>query len=271
MAEICDTPVPVSNCTAICGMPTEPGDEYFSEYIMLPKSFVGQRPLMFVNAEGDSMKDAGIEAGDKILIQLGVPANDGDTVVACIDNACTVKSLFTDADGQKWLVPQNQQYDPIPLNESMDVRIIGVVENIEKASPRASTQSMLRSIDAYKKKGHLLPQHPTSQALPQKESLDTSFFRVSEYRTHEDCMRHLLAILSSSDKKSAVCRQLFDEEGRKWFALYDYSAEKIASLLSQFPSKVEITKSSIEKAKAEVSVEVTKARTAKDRLSKYDL
>ena len=271
MAEICDTPVPVSNCTAICGMPTEPGDEYFSEYIMLPKSFVGQRPLMFVNAEGDSMKDAGIEAGDKILIQLGVPANDGDTVVACIDNACTVKSLFTDADGQKWLVPQNQQYDPIPLNESMDVRIIGVVENIEKASPRASTQSMLRSIDAYKKKGHLLPQHQTSQALPQKEPLNTSFFRISEYHTYNDCMQKLLSILSSSNKKTAICRQLFDEEGRKWFNLYDYSAEKITALITQFPCGVKISADDIRKAKAEVAVEVTKARTAKDRLGKYEL
>lgn len=92
---------------------------------------------------------------------------------------------------------------------------------------------------------------------------DTSFFNITQFRTHDDCMRLLLNILSSSDKKSAICRKLFDEEGRRWFNLYDQSSEKIATLLAQFPSKVSIKASDIEKYKTEFRVEVERSRKAK--------
>lgn len=57
--QLCDKPIPLSGNAVMCGLPTEPGDEYFSEYIMLPKSVVGMHPEVFIPAEGDSMRDAG--------------------------------------------------------------------------------------------------------------------------------------------------------------------------------------------------------------------
>ena len=102
----CDTAVPLSGSTVRCGCPTEPGDMDYSEYILLPKSLVGQHPEMFIPAVGDSMRDAGFETDDMLRVRFNVTAHDGDNVLAWIDGQCTVKVLFTDDDGKKWLVPR---------------------------------------------------------------------------------------------------------------------------------------------------------------------
>ena len=151
-AELCDKPVPVSGNCAVCGNPTEPGDYDLSEYVLLPKELMGIHPEMLVPVEGESMIDAGYEPGDQLRIRFGVTAHDGDNVLIWIDGRCTVKTLFTDEDGQKWLVPQNEEYDSILLNEEMDVRILGVVVAVVKASSRVSSRSLLQAIRRTKNK-----------------------------------------------------------------------------------------------------------------------
>ena len=145
-AELCDTPVRLAGATAHCGDPAEIGDDDMSEYILLPKALIGMYPEMFVPVEGDSMRDAGYEPGDRLRVRFGVTAHDGDNVLAMVDGRCTVKSLLTDEDDLRWLVPQNENYDAIELTEGMDVRIMGVVVGVEKASTRASTRSLLRAV-----------------------------------------------------------------------------------------------------------------------------
>jgi hypothetical protein len=144
--ELCDMPVPVSLTSVPCGSPTELGPEDIDDYILLPKKLVGLHPEMFVPADGDSMVDVGYEPGDMLRVRFGVEAMDGDSVLAMIDGACTVKSLFTDEDGTRWLVPQNVKYDAIRLTEDMDVRILGIVVGVEKGRVRASTRQMLQSV-----------------------------------------------------------------------------------------------------------------------------
>ena len=139
-------PVPVSLTSVPCGSPTELGPEDIDDYILLPKKLVGLHPEMFVPADGDSMVDVGYEPGDMLRVRFGVEAMDGDSVLAMIDGACTVKSLFTDEDGTRWLVPQNVKYDAIRLTEDMDVRILGIVVGVEKGRVRASTRQMLQSV-----------------------------------------------------------------------------------------------------------------------------
>lgn len=151
-AELCDKPVPVSGNCAVCGNPTEPGDYDLSEYVLLPKELMGIHPEMLVPVEGESMIDAGYEPGDQLRIRFGVTAHDGDNILIWIDGRCTVKTLFTDEDGQKWLVPQNEEYDSILLNEEMDVRILGVVVAVVKASSRVSSRSLLQAIRRTKNK-----------------------------------------------------------------------------------------------------------------------
>lgn len=145
-AELCDTPIPVSTSSARCGQPSELGDEGNDDYVKIPKAVVGTHPEMFIPVQGDSMIDAGYEEGDLLRVRFGVTAHDGQDVLALIDGACTVKTLFTDEDGLSWLVPQNEDYSAFPLREDMNVRILGVVVGIERDSPHHSSSSCLKAI-----------------------------------------------------------------------------------------------------------------------------
>ena len=151
-AKLCDKPVAVSGSSVVCGNPTELEDYDLSDYILLPKEIVGMYPEMFIPVEGVSMIDAGYEPGDQLRVRFGVMTHDGDNVLAWIDGRCTVKTLFTDEDGQKWLVPQNEHYDAILLTEDMDVRILGVVVCVEKATSRMSSRNLLQAVRRTKKK-----------------------------------------------------------------------------------------------------------------------
>jgi len=150
--ELCDTPVPVSLSGVPCGYPTDLGDECIDDYILLPKSIVGNHPEMFVSAIGDSMLGAGYEPGDQLRIRFGVAAHDGNDVLVTIDGAGMVKTLYTDEDGNRWLVPRNEKYDAILLKEEMNVRILGVVMGVEKASIQAPSRVLLQSIRRTKNK-----------------------------------------------------------------------------------------------------------------------
>ena len=143
---VCDTAVPVSLSSVRCGSPTDLTDEDIDDYILLPKSLVGQYPEMYIPVIGDSMVDAGYEEGDMLRVRFGVTVHDGQDVLALIDGACTVKTLFTDEVGLKWLLPQNDKYTAFPLREDMDVRILGVVMAVEKKSPHHSYSSCMKLI-----------------------------------------------------------------------------------------------------------------------------
>ena len=151
-AELCDTPVRLSSVAAHCGLPTEIGDDDLSDWVLLPKSLVGMYPEMFIPVDGDSMIDAGYEPGDRLRAQFGVAAHDGDNVLAWLDGRCTVKTLFTDEEDEKWLVPRNDEYDAIPLTEDMDVRILAVVVGVEKASARTGSRPLIQSVRRTKNK-----------------------------------------------------------------------------------------------------------------------
>lgn len=149
---LCDSPVPVSENPVKCGLPTDMGDDSIDDYVLLPKELVGINPYILLPVRGESMIDAGYEEGDRLRVQLGVTAYDGDDVFVWVDGGCTVKTLFTDENGQKWLVPQNDSYDAIMLTEDMDVRVYGVVRGVEKDTSRPSSRKLMQSIRRAKDK-----------------------------------------------------------------------------------------------------------------------
>lgn len=176
-AMLCDKPVSLSGSSAICGYPTEPGDIDLSEWILLPKEMVGKYPEIMVPVEGNSMLDAGYEPGDNLRIRLGFPARDNDNVLAWIDGRCTIKSIMTDEDGTKWLVPQNPDFDAIQLTDEMDWRVLGVVVGVEKASTRASSRILLQSIRRTKQKMR------AAKKLSEEE-VDERIVRIGEWVQH---------------------------------------------------------------------------------------
>ena len=134
--QLCDTPVPYYENEVPAGIPTDPGDIVKGDYVMLPRELLKWDAVFIVKVRGDSMRDAGIMAGDRLLVQVDTVVEDGDIVVASIDGEPTVKTFYTDEQGQRWLVPCNSAYEPILLREDMNVRLIGKVVGCMKESLR---------------------------------------------------------------------------------------------------------------------------------------
>lgn len=79
-----------------------------------------------LRVRGDSMINAGILSGDHVVVRPQQTANDGQIVVARIGDEATVKRLkFT--GGQVWLMPENENYEPI---DGSEVEIIGLVKAV---------------------------------------------------------------------------------------------------------------------------------------------
>ncbi len=79
--------------------------------------------LFMLNVRGESMINAGIFDGDKIIVQQTETTKNGDIVVALVEEAATVKTYYKE-NGRFRLQPENDTMDPIYVNE---VIILGKV------------------------------------------------------------------------------------------------------------------------------------------------
>ena len=82
-----------------------------------------------VKVTGLSMIDAGIYEGDKLLVDSSITPTEGKIVVAALDGMLTVKRLGY-IDKKPYLLPENPNFEPIPILENSEVHIWGVVTNI---------------------------------------------------------------------------------------------------------------------------------------------
>lgn len=144
--QLCDANVPYFDAGIRAGAPTDNGDSVCEKYLRLPKEMVDGDALVVARVKGDSMKDAGIYSGDRILVRISANVYDGDIVVASIDGECTVKAYCEDEQGCRWLVPRNEAYNAIPLTEDKNVRIIGKVVEITRDAPRTSYAELMKTI-----------------------------------------------------------------------------------------------------------------------------
>ena len=79
-----------------------------------------------LRVRGDSMVNAGILSGDKVIVRPQSTADDGQIVVAMIDEEATVKRLRR-RDGHIWLMPENENYSPI---DGTNAQILGLVKGV---------------------------------------------------------------------------------------------------------------------------------------------
>lgn len=75
---------------------------------------------------GDSMINAGILNGDKVVVRPQQTADDGQIVVALLGDEATVKRLSR-RNGEVWLLPENDAYAPI---DGREAQIIGLVKGV---------------------------------------------------------------------------------------------------------------------------------------------
>lgn len=106
--------------------------ENIEEYIPIPSSSAKESDNLFVLIiEGDSMINAGIYDGDKVIVKQQTTAINGEIVVAMTeDEEATVKRFYKEKNHFR-LQPENDSLDPILLdNVSILGKIIGLYRNI---------------------------------------------------------------------------------------------------------------------------------------------
>ena len=86
----------------------------------------GESGCFVLRVRGDSMINAGILSGDKVVVRPQLTAENGQIVVALLDDSATVKR-FRREKGKVWLLPENPAYDPI---DGTDCSIIGLVKAV---------------------------------------------------------------------------------------------------------------------------------------------
>ena len=86
----------------------------------------GDPSCFALRVRGDSMINAGIMSGDKVVVRPQQHADDGQIVVARIGDEATVKRLRR-RNGEIWLMPENDNYEPI---DGTEAEIIGLVKAV---------------------------------------------------------------------------------------------------------------------------------------------
>ena len=97
--------------------------ENIENYFPIPTEFMPNAETFMLKVKGDSMINAGIFNGDKILVQKQSDAQNGDIVVALVDDSATVKTFYKE-EGFIRLQPENDFMDPIIVR---DCQILGKV------------------------------------------------------------------------------------------------------------------------------------------------
>ena len=100
-----------------------------TNYIELPETLLKKGEYFILNVEGDSMIDAGIFDGDQVVIRKANDANNGEIVVALIDNnEATLKRIFKRGQ-QVALQPENSNYKTVIYGPDR-IQIQGVIKHL---------------------------------------------------------------------------------------------------------------------------------------------
>ena len=98
-------------------------EQNIESYFPVPAEYVPSGESFVLNVKGESMINAGILNGDRVLVNRCSTARNGDIVVALIDDSATVKTFYKE-DGHIRLQPENDTMDPIIVD---DCAILGKV------------------------------------------------------------------------------------------------------------------------------------------------
>lgn len=97
--------------------------ENIENYFPIPMEFMPNKQTFLLTVKGESMINAGILDGDMVLVEQAQTADNGDMVVALIEDGATVKTFYRE-EGVCRLQPENDYMDPIIVK---DVSILGKV------------------------------------------------------------------------------------------------------------------------------------------------
>lgn len=97
----------------------------------VPKDFLAGGDGFMLRVKGESMVDDGIKNGDFVIVRRQNTAENGDTIVAMVDDEATVKRFYKERGGVR-LQPANQSMPPM-LYDSVDIvgKVVGLVRRMQ--------------------------------------------------------------------------------------------------------------------------------------------
>ena len=100
--------------------------ENIENYFPIPSEYMPNRQSFMLRVKGTSMINIGINDGDLVLVEQQKDAENGDIVVALLDDSATVKTFYREK-GHVRLQPENDSMDPIIVDS---VEILGKVKGL---------------------------------------------------------------------------------------------------------------------------------------------
>lgn len=114
------------------GFPS-PAQDFVDISIDLNKELIKNPSATFYGrVKGDSMKDMGIDNGDLLIIDKSLEPKNGKIAVCYIDGEFTMKKIKIEKDCC-WLIPANDKYKPIKVDEDNDFIVWGIVIHVIKS------------------------------------------------------------------------------------------------------------------------------------------
>ena len=101
--------------------------ENIENYFPIPSEYMPNRQSFMLRVKGTSMINIGINDGDLVLVQQQKDAENGDIVVALLDDSATVKTFYREK-GHVRLQPENDSMDPIIVEDQLEIlgKVFGV-------------------------------------------------------------------------------------------------------------------------------------------------
>jgi len=114
------------------GFPS-PAEDHIEKTLDLNELLIRHpQATFFVRVSGDSMKGAGINDKDVLIVDRSIEPVHGRIVIAVLDGELTVKRLHRQ-NGTILLCPESPDFKPIEIKKESDLQIWGVVTNVIKS------------------------------------------------------------------------------------------------------------------------------------------
>ncbi|MBF7090891.1 translesion error-prone DNA polymerase V autoproteolytic subunit [Flavobacterium sp. ALJ2] len=118
--------IPFFDVGISAGFPS-PADDFIELTIDLNKEFIKNKDTtFFAKVKGHSMKDAGINDGDLLIIDKSLEPQNNKIAVCQVDGKFTVKRIKIEKD-TVWLIAENEDYEPIKVTAENELLIWGIV------------------------------------------------------------------------------------------------------------------------------------------------
>ncbi len=118
--------LPITSQCVHAGFPS-PADDHIESKLDLNKALIKHpSSTFFVKVEGESMKDAGINDGDILVVDRSIEPYNGAIAVCFLEGEFTLKNLRIERDSII-LVPANEAYKEIVISKDNDFTVWGIV------------------------------------------------------------------------------------------------------------------------------------------------